>query len=101
MAKKGSKKQVTPKPVEEEAGASGKAAWESDDGEFDQFGQIGNQSPKTSQHWTAAKERQLCQLWEVERHLYDASVRDYRNSRRRQNAYARFARALEMDGKYF
>lgn len=83
---------VTPAPAEENN--------ESSEEEYDGFAEIGKHTADSSTKWTPEKEHKLCELWEGERHLYDTTARDYRNSRKRQEAFQRFATALEMDGKY-
>lgn len=70
-----------------------------DEVEEDRFGQIGRQSPSAKQIWTLEKERMLCEIWEYERHLYDTTVRDYRNSRRRQDAFIRISTVLQINGE--
>lgn len=70
-----------------------------EDSENDYFAQIGNSSMEMSQKWTPEKEVELCKLWESEAHLYDTTARDYRNSRKRKEAYVRFAAALDVECK--
>lgn len=67
--------------------------------ENDSFAEIGNHTTESSTKWTHEKEKKLCELWEGDRHLYDSTARDYRNSRKRREAFERFATALDMDGE--
>lgn len=89
---------VSPRPIStEHVEEHSDTEQRDDDSENDNFGQIGNQPADTK--WTPEKEQKLCQLWEGEAHLYDTTARDYRNSRKRKEAYVRFAAALNVECK--
>ena len=48
--------------------------------------------------WTIEKIQQLCELWEEERHLYDTTDPNYKNTRMREKSYDRMAAILDMEG---
>lgn len=60
----------------------------------------GCQSPHLSKKWTLERERRLCEMWEEEAHLYDATSKDYRNTNKRQRALQRFSAILKLEGKW-
>ena len=56
--------------------------------------------PKKTKKWTRAKEAEMCSLWEDEVHLYDCRHKDYKNGRRKEQAYNRMSAVLDIDGIY-
>lgn len=77
----GSRKGKAPfKPPQPVAPASVDDNSDREEEENDSFGEVGAQSPESSTKWTLEKEQALCELWESERHLYDATTRDYRKA---------------------
>jgi hypothetical protein len=55
-------------------------------------------TPGKVKKWTTEKENLLCQLWEDEPHLYDATNPDYRNTFKRRATIKKFARILDLHG---
>lgn len=55
-------------------------------------------SPCGSKKWTPEREKLLCEMWEEEAHLYDATSKDYRNSNKRHRSLQRFSAALNIEG---
>lgn len=102
VAKKNEKKRVASpvKSPQASPGPSRGGQASQDANESDHFSQIGQQSPRTNNRWTVEKERELVCLWQDERHLYDSTAREYRNTRKRQEAYQRFGKELNMDGRF-
>ena len=68
-------------------------------GDKDRFAEISQETPRTRKMWTPAKEQELCDLWQDEAHLYDATAKDYRNTNKRTQALKRMATILEIDRK--
>lgn len=71
---------------------------ETPEGPSSRFAQLGKDTPRSRSKWTDHLESELCRLWQEERHLYDATLNDYRRQDRRLSAIRRIAGVLDMEG---